>query len=601
MSRKPRRFWFQSILLISLLSPIFWFTRTSAAPKTQSTCELVVLADSADPYYSLAQEIAKAENASLAQSLSEATACHPTFLLWVISPRFLSDDVMVAFGMAMKAQTSAISTGIITASTLEGARDLWQRRERVRGEILMAANAPNPSAHIDQGRILTLSRESSALQPLTKTAFTAALQSADYLTFTGHGSNSYLRLDEDTRVVAADVPALDALVISTGSCQTLRPWKAGSIALQFIDQGAAAYSGFVYSPNEGYLLGEFDGLPMRYTWADFPIGHVIQAQNRGTLQGFAQFPYQFLLGDPRIALQSGPVYQLPDDHQEGERRILIFHDLPPGVIPIRIQGGAAYHFVVAPGLTAATDQDPFYNSRLQMVNIGEDKFLLLVQNGGNLTLRLSPQAPWTWFLSDIVLDSLDHTLIFGQQTGGDLLALGFSMLPLAWLAWQGLRKRLVWQNLRLALALGTGMAVLQGLYVLARLDQVTITTKVVVFSPFSLLATLILTTCGALIYFQAQSWRGKVIALLTATFATWAAALVMQLMISALNRFGFIPQIGVALYNYSLGLLPLGASFVTLLLMGLIYRYANHWAKHSMVLTPTAESFAISDNRPVDT
>ena len=578
MSRKPRRFWFQSILLISLLSPIFWSTRISAVPKTQSTCELVVLADPADPYYSLAQEIAAAENASLTRSLSEATACHPTFLLWVVSPGFLSDDIMVAFGTAIKAQTSAISTGIISASTLDGARDLWQRRERVRGDILLAANAPNSSAHIDQGRILMISRESSALQPLTKTAFTAALQSADYLTFTGHGSNSYLKLDEDTRVVAADVPALDALVISTGSCQTLRPWKAGSIALQFIDQGAAAYTGFVYSPNEGYLLGEFDGLPMRYTWVDFPIGHVIQAQNRGTLQGFAQFPYQFLLGDPRIALQSGPAYQLAGDRQEGEQRILTFQDLPPGVIPIRIQGGAVYHFVVAPGLTAAADQDPFYNSRLQMVNIGEDKFLLLVQDGGNLTLRLNPQAPWTWFLSDIVLDSLDHTLIFSQQSGGDLLALGFSMLPLAWVAWKGIRKRLSWQDLCLALALGTGIASLQGLYILARLDQVTITTKAVVFSPLSLLATFILTMCGALIYFQARSWRGRVIALLVATFATWTAALVALLMIIGINRFGFIPQIGAALYNYSLGLLPLGAFLVAVVPTGLAFGYASRWA-----------------------
>lgn len=584
----PHRFWSQFISLIILLSPIFRTTGAhTAAPQEQSSCELVVLAEPDDPYYPLAQKIAETEKAPLANTLPQVTDCQPTFLLWVVSPGFLSDAAMIAFGTAMKAQTSAISTGIISASTLEGARELWQRRDQVRGQKLLAANAPNPSAHIDQGQILAISQGESRLQPLTKTAFSGALQSVDYLTFTGHGSSRYLKLDEATQVTAADIPPLGPLVVNTGSCQTFRPWSTGSIALQFVDQGAAAYSGFVYSPNEGYLLGEFDGFPMRYTWQDFPIGHVIQAQNRGTLQGFAQFPYLFLLGDPRIALQSGPPYDLPDDHQEGERRILTFHNLPSGVIPIHIQGGAAYHFVEAPGLTAAADQDPFYNSRLQMINIGADKFLLLVQNGGELTLRLSLQTPWTWLLTDFFLDSLDHTLIFSQQSSGDLVALAFSILPLAWVAWQAQRRRLTWQNLRLALALGLGAIIFQGLYVLTRVEHVTITTKTVVFSPLSLLAVFILTTCGALIFFQARSWIGKAIALLVATFATWAAALAMLLVISALNRFGFMPQIGAALYNYALSLLSLGAFLITLVLTGLAFGYVDRWAKHCVISPET--------------
>ncbi len=101
---------------------------------------------------------------------------------------------------------------------------------------------------------------------MTKTGFIKVLQSADYLTFTGHGSSRSLNLDENIRLTAADVPSLDSVVISTGSCQTVRPWNADSIARRFVDQGAAAYAGFVFSPNEGFLIGEFDGLPFRYTW-----------------------------------------------------------------------------------------------------------------------------------------------------------------------------------------------------------------------------------------------------------------------------------------------------------------------------------------------
>jgi hypothetical protein len=392
---------------------------TSASPSTpQSQCELVVLSNPDDPYYPLAIEIAVFENTPILHSLPEAMDCHPIFLLWVVSPAFLSDAIMIEFGQTMKEQPTAVSSGIITASTLERARDLWERRAQVRGQRFFAANAPNPSALINQGQIIAFDQGGTTTHPLTKTSFRNILLEADYLTFTGHGGSTFLRLDENTTITPVDIPSLNSVVISTGSCQTFRLWDEDSIARRFVDQGAAAYSGFVFSPNEGYLIGEFNGLPLRYTWGDFPIGHVIQAQNRGTLQGFAQFHYQFLLGDPRIALQTNPPYQLVDDRQEDGRRILTFRNVPQGVIPFRISGGAVYRFVEVPGVTAADKRDPFYNSRLQMVNIQNDKFILLVHGGGELTLRLRSQAPWYWFPGDILLDSLDHTLIFSQQSGG---------------------------------------------------------------------------------------------------------------------------------------------------------------------------------------
>jgi hypothetical protein len=40
---------------------------------------------------------------------------------------------------------------------------------------------------------------------------------------------------------------------------------ARSMALAAVAKGAAAFAGFLFSPIEGYLIGEFDGLPFRYT------------------------------------------------------------------------------------------------------------------------------------------------------------------------------------------------------------------------------------------------------------------------------------------------------------------------------------------------
>jgi len=524
---------------------------------------LVVLADAADPYFRLAEEIAAAEEAQLATSVEAALAASPEYLLWVVSPAFLSDSVMVRFGQAVQANRLSVSTGIITASTLDAARALWQRRLDVRGEACYSVNAANPAAHIDNGRLVYYGQPQDITEPLSKPDLVNALASADYLTFTGHGSNAYLRIDDDTTLRAEDLPTLDGAVVATGSCQTVRPWMDDSIALAFVDQGAAAYTGFVYSPNEGFLIGEFDGLPFRYTWPGFPVGHVLQAQNRGTLQGFAAIPYQYLLGDPRIALQSRPPYQLRSDSQQGPWRVLEYTGLPAGVVPVRIPGGVAYAFVQARGITTAADSDPFYNSRMQSANIGADKYLLVEHPGGDLTLRLRERAPFYWLPLDALLDSLDHTYIFSVQTGGDVLSLAFAVLPLLWVGWQALKRRLSRRKVLYALGFGAIAALLQAAYALLRLDDVTIISKTVVFSPLSILAAFLLAFCAALIFVQARRWLGKVVALLVMTFPAWSGGVFGLVAITLMNQAGFLPRVGAALYNHGMNVMALIAFAVT--------------------------------------
>jgi len=275
----------------------------------QEVKDTLILADPTDPYYPLAGEIAGAESLPVVHTLDQVMSQQPAFLLWVVSPDHLSDQVMIEFGLAMRGRSRAISTGIISGTTLQDARALWQRSAEAKGEWVVAVNAANPSGNI-QADIADLSGEGAVHHPLTKANLIQSLQRTDYLTFTGHGSGRYLRLDDDTTLRAGDLTALPPLVVATGSCNTFRPWEDNSIALAFARRGAAAYAGFAYSPNEGYLMGEFEGLPFRYTWPDFPIGHAVQAQNRGTLQGFASLPYYFLLGDPRTSLQDEAPYRL---------------------------------------------------------------------------------------------------------------------------------------------------------------------------------------------------------------------------------------------------------------------------------------------------
>ena len=381
-------------------------------PGSFSADVALVLAGPDDPYYPLAEEISRRERIPIVHTVGEATAKDPIFLLWVVSPPELSDQALLALSLALRDRGSAISVGIISGETREHARDLWLRAAGLQGaypagvRYSVAVNAANPSGHID-ARIRVLGDGPPQTEPLTKPNMIRHLQQAEYLTFTGHGGKSYLGLGEATTLRPPDIPSLPPVVVATGSCNTFRPWEEDSIALAFTDRGAAAYAGFAYSPNEGYLIGEFDGLPFRYTWAEFPIGHVVQVQNQGTLQGFAQLPYYHLLGDPRLALGNEAPYVLVSDSVSGKVRVLNYTHAPAGVLPVRIPGGAQYDFVEIPGVSAAWEHDPFYNARLQMVDIQDDKYLLFAHSGGGFTLYLRDSPPWYWVAGDVFADVLD--------------------------------------------------------------------------------------------------------------------------------------------------------------------------------------------------
>jgi LPXTG-motif cell wall-anchored protein len=543
----------------------------------------VILAAPDDPYYLLAREVALRDAIPMVHTIDEAMELDPSFLLWVVSPEKLSDQALLDLSLALRDRRSAISVGMISGETLEDARELWLRaaefrRKRRTGEgYSVAVNASNPSGNIE-AQISVVRDGLVHAEPLAKPAMLRHLQQADYLTFTGHGGKSYLGLDETTTLRPPDIPSLAPVVVATGSCNTFRPWAEDSIALALTRQGAAAYAGFAYSPNEGYLIGEFDGLPFRYTWPGFPIGHVVQIQNQGALQGFAQLPYYFLLGDPRLALVEEQPYELVEDSAFGNVRTLVYADAPAGYLPVQIPGGARYSFVEIPGISTAWERGPFYNARLQMVDIQNDKYLLFAHKGGDFTLRLRTRPPWYWVASDLLTDALDDTLLYVPQTGGDILSLVAAGIVLATVGWLLLRKRARVRSLIPAALAGLGFAAMHGLYARIRLDSLTITSKLVEFSPLALVGTFLLVGCGAFLFLNARSWRGKAVAIGVATFAALAPALFSLATLALMNNFFLRPELGVGLWNYALGLQPLIATlFLSLVLalvfMGLSYRH----------------------------
>mgnify|MGYP005831545629 CR=1 FL=1 len=519
-----------------------------------------VLCDPKDPYYALAVEISRVEELPLFHTLERALARDPRFLLWVASPAWLSDKALVHFGLALAARRSAVCPGIITGATLEDARALWRRAAEAHAGKIYAVDGEHPAAGVEHGRILAAGAGAPSGAPLTPAALADALKDADYLTFTGHGGGSYWKLAEGVHFTSADLPPLPPSVIATASCQGVRFDLPSSMALAAVARGAAAYAGFLFSPNEGYLFGEFDGLPLRFTWPGAPVGEVVRLQNRGAVQGFAAFPFYWLVGDPRIALErEAPLTVL---RIESARGVRTFHygEVPAGVYPLRIREGASYGFIEIAGLTDACDDDPLFNSRLQTAVRGSDRLLLVAHPGGHLTIHLHRKPPWYRRLTKPLLDGLDHTLLVIPPGGGDLICLlasGLALIGVILLIRQGALPPAVLLPAFLG-GLAVGLSYL--LYASLRLEKVSVSTKPASLGSAALIGSALLAACGVVYWIAARTPVRRAAAVAAGAFPSLAPAVVAFAAVFGFNTFLARPRLGAGIYNYALAWMPLAAA-----------------------------------------
>ena len=519
------------VLSAGLLTACSPEARSSQQPPSGGTT--IVLSQPDDPFRPLAEEIANAESITLVDSLEAAVGRRPTFLLWVVFPGRLSDRVITAFNATLDRQRPRVSCGLITGSTMEKARALYQRRTQVSGALAATIRG---AVTFNAPLILEADAGGVRSRPLGGVPDVLGLLAhAGYVHYSGHGTTTSWRPLEDAPLRAGAIADLPPIVVSTMSCQTARLWMPNSFALRIVDQGAAAYSGFYFSPLTGYQIGENEG-PFRYSWPDVPIGHLVQVINEGTLRGYAGVAFHLLLGDPRIALQSQPPCRFTDSGDAGGARTVSCREAPAGLIPVRVARGARYTFVELGRETAVWDGDPFYNRRIQMTTIGEDRFLLVEHGGGDLTLVLRPEPPTGWRARDLVTDALDDLLVTmaDRRHAGDVIGLALAGLAAAVAGFRMLRRRAVGPLLPAAV-IGAVAGSLHAAYGLLRQGEVLTTSKSIVFSPLAAVATGVLVACGALFYFTARSWRGRVVGVMTATLVGWVGAAIGTAMRVALS------------------------------------------------------------------
>ncbi len=487
----------------------------------------VVLCHPDDPYRPLATEIARSEGIGLVDSLDQAVRARPTFLLWVVAPSQLSDHVVTSFNAALDRRPTRVSFGLITGSTIESARMLYERGRpapRSGPAVAVIGEDTFSTPHILEFQDTARPRRSGLSgvdDVLTR------LDRAAYLHFAGHGGSGYWSFRKGETLRASSIPRLPPLVVSTMSCQTARIWERDSIALRFVDQGAAAYSGFYYSPMAGYHIGEEDA-PFRYTWPEVPIGHVVQLANEGALKSYARVAFHLLLGDPRLSLRPAPPCRFVDSVDATGVRRVSCADAPPALIPVRIPGGGRYTFIDVPGGGSSWSRAPFFNRRLQTTVIGDDRFVLVEHGGGRLDLTLRDTPPLGWLAVHPLVDALDQQLVglADRRHGGDLIAAALAILALVPVAHRAWRGRVSSRTAALSVALGLAAGVLHAAYGLVRQHELVTVNKPIVFSPLAAVGTGVLVAAGAVLFFTARSWRGRVAAAVTATLAGWLGAVV---------------------------------------------------------------------------
>lgn len=512
-----------------------------------SVAATVVLARPESPYRSLAQHIAALEAIPLVDSVAEALALRPAFLLWVVSPTELSDHAATSFSLALHRAPSRPSTGLITGSSLRLARDLYERAGSARGDRAAAVLGEDA---FSTGQLVELVGEQRRSQPLAATTDVVnLLRRVDYVHYAGHGGSGYWRLRGHERIAAHDVPPLPPVVISTMSCQTTRIWQSGSIALRMVDAGAAAYSGFYYSPMTGYQIGEEAG-PFRYTWPEVPIGHVVEAMNAGAVKGYARFPFHLLLGDPRIALRSKPPCRLLDHGHSGGVRTLSCSGAPSGLVPVRIPDGARYTFVEVAG-TSAWDGEQFYNRRLQMATIGDDRLLLVEHRGGDLLISLRERPRLVRLATDPLADALDQLLISmaDRRHGGDVIAVLLAAMALSLAVRRVRRRRSERIHVVPAAAVGLIAALLHASYALVRQQDLVVITKPIEFSPIAAVGTGVLVGCGAFFFLTARSWRGRVSGTMIASSVGWVGGTIAFAM-ATVSSAVIASSTGIAVWIY---------------------------------------------------
>jgi hypothetical protein len=526
MQMRGKRF-SKLIFIMLFVVAVFFNNNVTAYAGSKTGSDTVILSSSDDLYYSLAEEISSTEGIEIFQTLEDAAEAKPVFLLWVIAPKNLTENVLMDFSKTLKNHCSTISVGIISGKDIEDARRVWTSAKPISNSDFIIVNGTkknkiNPEIVYNTGR-----------QPLTKKNLLDAIQRAGIIQISMEGAaGSWFDKSLHITVKASDIPELDACMIQNYGCSTFRPWVDNSIALACLNKGAIAYCGFVYPSVTGTRFGDYTKISPLYSWDKFPLGHLVQIQNHAAMQSYADIPHYFMLGDPRIYCSSKIPYEVSRDDVGDETRRITLSGLPSGLIPICIKDGARFDYVSVSGLSSSSMDSKYFNRYLQMIDINNDKYLIIDNASNTVTIELQKEVPVLWSLTSNIVNFLDSMIMANQ---GSSLPIFLAILLLIPLLMGSVRKRYLKRDLIISFVLAGAIAFITLGYVFIREENIAVSNIPVSINWFFILSIFIFTGYGELLYVRAKKLKGKIIAVLTAnlytlvTFILLAGVMLIQL------------------------------------------------------------------------
>ncbi len=548
--------------------------------------ETVVVSDPADSYHELAQTISQSENLVMVPDFTQALKFNPKFILFVAAPENLTEERLVNIGNTFKSRDDYPALGFITGSTMELAEQLWLRRERAQEGRNYLGTDVEEGQRISEPLIFNLGEDSGQEIELNKENLIDTLQNADYFYWARHVAANKWHWNtespdfgENDKLYAEDLPALKPAVIHSPACGSFQPWRDDSIALGFVDHGAAVYIGHLHSPIAG---GTFmrQGLlvPGVYTWEGFPIGVMTQIQNKMTTRAVFNTPQYFMLGDPRVYLSKEMPYRIISDTlTEDGSRVILGESEKQGVLPVILEDGAGYEYLKIKGMASAAESDLFYNNNLQTLDLGMDKYILFFHQGGEFRIELSPKAPFLWSLNNLLTDAFDHTwVVIGVVYSP--ISLFFLALFILILFFKILRPKKTLKELTPIFLAGFLLAALQILHLSAQIDDYSVSSNLVQYTiPEVLLGFvgIFSTTVGGLLMMkEARKALGWISGLV---FSVLPQFLLSGFYFGAITYIDLNFRIGnpvpLSLWNYSSFWMPFIVLLFETCVILIVYRY----------------------------
>lgn len=543
---KDKRFYRYTIFFIfTLIMPLIMNFPEQAKANSIECTTTVILSSPEDPYYPLAEEISQKETIPVYRSLKEAAESEPTYLLWVASPDFLSEKAVMEFSEGFRSMKSVPAVGIISGKTIEDAKRLWKGTVQIPVENYTRIIG-RKTGKIEPGIFAGSGAQISSIT-YTKENILSALQQTDVVQISMEGgAQSWFDQSEGIVIKYSDLPTIHSAVVQNYGCNTFRLWNKNSIAMEVISKGAIAYLGFVYTSVPGTRFGDYTDITLLNSWEKFPIGQIAQIQNRAAMQSYARTPHFFLLGDPRIYISATMPYLVTRDEVIDDTRFIELSNVESGIIPIYIENGAEYDNVNVNGVTSAAMQEQYFNSQLQMINIRQDKYILLENKNTSITMELKKTSPFSQVVLENTVKFIDSIFIDSQGTTlPALLTLPVLILVII----IGIRKKFSGCEIVAAGLGGTGFVLIAAAYFLLRQDQINITNIPVALNGWFLVGVFIFTATSGLFFMRANNIPQRILAVIPAmtyTVVTFAiltgASMIRQVLVgetSGINKAGY--------------------------------------------------------------